>query len=186
MLLTFSECVYWSQLYLKRKFSPLTSNLAITGNYLFLRTILLRVISVSWPYLLVPCWKLFRNFLLQCNMGKTRLNFLKHMIQKTKIPFDFYLKYSCLLGLTTGIRICSKWRLRIRAVPNNHLNVFQQRASLLPLTRKGEPHSHLPLDMSPTCSMFWSPLCISNLVCHNNEELCRSPCRHRIFCLRRV
>ena len=55
MFLTFSECVYWSQLYLKRKFSPLTSNLAITGNYLFLRAILLRVISVSWPYLLVPC-----------------------------------------------------------------------------------------------------------------------------------
>ena len=55
MFLTFSEWVYWSQLYLKRKFSPLTSNLAVTGNYLFLRTILLRVISVSWPYLLVPC-----------------------------------------------------------------------------------------------------------------------------------
>ena len=97
MFLTFSECVYWSRLYLIRKFPRLTSKLAVTGNYLFLRTILLRGISVSWPYLLVPCGKLFCNFLLQWNMGKTRLNFLKHMIQKTKIPFDFYLKDSCLL-----------------------------------------------------------------------------------------
>lgn len=114
MFLTFSECVYWSQLYLKRKFSPLTSNLAITGNYLFLRTILLRVISVSWPYLLVPCWKLFCNFLLQWNMRKTRVNFLKHMIQKTKILLIFiwktrvYYGHSYLQQLTSAYRCRSK------------------------------------------------------------------------------
>ena len=81
MFLTFSECVYWSQFYLKRKLSRLTSNLAITGNYLFLRTILLRDISVSW----VTFWSPVENcsVIFYCNgiWGKP----------------DFYLKYSCLL-----------------------------------------------------------------------------------------
>ena len=57
MCLTFSECVYFESVLesAKGQFPRLTSKVAITGNYVFLRTILLRGISLSWPYFFVPC-----------------------------------------------------------------------------------------------------------------------------------
>lgn len=74
-------------------------------------------------------------------MGKTRLNFLRHMIQKTKIPFDFYLKDSCLLGHSYWVQLTFAYTCRSK-------QSFERTSSTSEFTASNEEGETL-LSLSP-------------------------------------